>query len=268
MPTLGFVKLVFQILRWLVLGILGVLAVLFLLLVSNNDAKPAGLSEEERAAMVVRLEYSEAADAARFDELIEEFGNKKQLAPGFELQCLLALSHFPELRDTPIDFVVGPVYWPLSSRPEILSTLLPWLERKYLVFISSGSDDHWEPILLKNTPFNEQVAIIAHELGHSVYYQDKTALQLIKIGYRYEYDRDFYLEFERFGDELAIERGLGYQMYDYAWFVRKAFGNSQEKIESNQGGGPYLNPKEIAREMEKYEFYQEPLPLGELYFAE
>ena len=257
-----------QILKWLLLGVAGVLAVVFLLLALNRDAKPTGLNEEERASIAVRKEYSREVDAARLDELSAEFGNKKNLAPGFELQCLLALSHFPELKDTPIDFILGPVYWPLSSRPEIPSTLFPWLERKYLVFISSGSADFWEPILLKNTPFNEQVAIIAHELGHSVYYQDKTALQLLKIGYRYEYDRAFYLEFERYGDELAIERGLGYQMYDYAWFVRKAFGKSREEIENDKGGGPYLNPAEIAREMKKYDFYPEPLPSGDSFFAE
>ena len=112
------------------------------------------------------------------------------------------------------------------------------------------------------------MGIIAHELGHTVYYQDKTALQLISIAYKYENDREFYLEFERHGDELAIQRGLGYQIYDFAWFVRKAFGDTQEEIENDKDGGPYLNPNEIAREMEKYEFYREPLPSGDTFFAE
>ena len=261
-------KVILRVLKWLLLGLLGITAMLFLLLALDRDAKPTGLSEEERAAIVVRKEYSREVDGARFDELKAEFGNKKNLAPGFELQCLLALSHYPELKDTPIDFVLAPVYWPLSSRPEILSTLFPWLERKYLVFISSGSADFWEPILLKNTPFNEQVGIIAHELGHSVYYQDKTAFQLLKIGYRYEYDREYYLEFERYGDELAVARGLGYQMYDFAWFVRKAFGKTLEEIENDKDGGPYLNPEEIIREMKNYDFYRELVPSGASYFAE
>ena len=261
-------KVVFRILKWLVLGVLGVLAVVFLVLSLDQDAKPTGLTVEQRAAIVVRKEYSREVDEPRFDHLLREFGKKKSLAPGFELQCLLALSHYPELKDTPIDFIVGSVHWPLSSRPEILSTFFPPLERKYLVFISDDSTRRFEPILLKNTPFNEQVAIIAHELGHSVYYQDKPALQLVWIAYKYHFDRSFYLEFERYGDELAIQRGLGYQMYDFAWFVRKAFGNSQEEIENDNDGGPYLNPKEIAREMEKYQFYNEPLATGDSYFAE
>lgn len=260
-------KVVLRILKWLVLGVMGFLTVLFLVLVLDQDAKPTGITIEQQAAIVVRKEYSREVDEPRFDQLLREFGYKKKLAPGFELQCLLALSHFPELKDTPIDFIVGPSYWPLSSRPQILSTLLPPLERKYLVLISSDSADFWEPILLKNTPFNEQVGIIAHELGHTVYYQDKTALQLISIAYKYEYDREFYLEFERDGDELAIRRGLGYQMYDYAWFVRKAFGDSQEEIEHDKAGGPYLNPQEIALEMEKYNFYKEPLPSGDSFFC-
>ena len=93
-------KRFFYCLKWIVGGVLGLIVVVFLLLAFDRDAKTTGLTEAERANIVVRKEYSQAEDEARFDELMAEFGNKKSLAPGFELQCLLALSHFPELKDT------------------------------------------------------------------------------------------------------------------------------------------------------------------------
>ncbi len=260
-------KLVFRVIKWILFSAFGLVFSFFLLLALNRDHRVVELSDKDRQSIVARKEYSREADSNRYASLLEEFGRNKNLAEGFELQCLLALSHYPELKDAHIDFVVGDSYWPLSSRPEITSTILPGVQRRLLVLISSGSADFWEPILLKNVPFNAQVGFIGHELAHSVYYQDKTALALIGVAYRYEYDRAFYTEFERDADKLAVERGLGYQLYDLAWFIRKAFGKSQEEIEAEEDGGTYLHPGEIAREMKKYDFYKEPLDTAESYFS-
>ncbi|HMQ64088.1 MAG TPA: hypothetical protein PKE06_25615 [Flavilitoribacter sp.] len=59
--------------------------------------------------------------------------------------------------------------------------------------------------------------------------------------------------------------GLGYQLYDFAFFVRKAFGDSQEKIEAEEGD-MYLSPKELANEMTKYDCYRDTLNHPDHYF--
>jgi len=166
----------------------------------------------------------------------------------------LALSHYPELKETHIDFLVEPAFLPLASRPDPKSILFPWIKRKYLVIISDESTDFFEPILLENTPINEQIGIIGHELGHTIYYLDKSALQMAWIAFKYQSDNSFKVDFEREADKIAVAHGLGYQMYDFAYFVRRAFGQSEEKIEEEEGD-MYLSPKEILMEMEKYDLY-------------
>ncbi len=225
-------KVILRVLKWLFFGILGLVLIVFLLLTLDRGYKTVVLSERDKQSIKAQEEYLPEVDSNLYYFLLEEYGKNKKLAPGFEYQCLLALSHYPELRETPIDFLVQPAFLPLASRPDPKSVLFPWIKRKYLVIISNASADFFEPILLENTPFNEQVGIIGHELGHTVYYQDKNSWQLARIAYRYEYDPLFHDNFERDTDKRAVAHGLGYQLYDFAFFVRIAVGQSPDEIEA------------------------------------
>ncbi|MDX1940878.1 MAG: hypothetical protein SFU99_10030 [Saprospiraceae bacterium] len=49
-------------------------------------------------------------------------------------------------------------------------------------------------------------------------------------------------------------------MYDFAYFVRRAFGQSKESIEKKEGD-MYLSPNEILEEMKKYDFYDRNYPV-------
>ena len=196
-----------------------VILLLFLFIFLDNDyQKDLNYAISQEAVKVQKM-YSAEKDSMLYNALLKEFGENKKLAKGFELQCLLALSHYPELKEVPIDFVIKPTFLPLASRPDPVTVLFPWIKRKYLVVISNASTAFFEPILLRNTPFNEQVGIIGHELGHTVYYLDKSAFDLALIAYRYENNNQFHNTFERDTDKRAIAHGLGYQIYDFAYFV-------------------------------------------------
>src|SRR5690606_6467285 len=253
--------------KGLLLSILGLLLIVFLLLALDRDYQSVVLSEADKKSIKVQKEYGPEVDSSLYFSLLATYGKNKTLPEGYEIQCLLALSHYPELKETPIDFLIQPAFLPLASRPDPLSVLFPWIQRKYLVIISNESADFFEPILLHNTPFNEQVGIIGHELAHTVYYLDKSALQLVYIAFCYKYDRAFHTDFERTTDKRAIAHGLGYQLYDFAFFVRKAFGQSQEEIAAEEGD-TYLSPKEISIEMEKYDFYQDALDSAHTFFVD
>ncbi|MCB0611360.1 MAG: hypothetical protein KDD12_26800 [Lewinella sp.] len=259
-------KIILRIFKWILLSLLGLITVVFILLLLDRDYRNATLTETEKNAMVAQKAYRPETRDSLYEPLLKEYGQNKKLAEGFEFQCLLALSHYPELKETPIEFLVQPAFLPLSSRPDPVTVLSPWIRRKYLVVISSRSTDYFEQILLKNTPFNEQVGIIGHELGHSVFYLDKSALKLVGIAYNYEYDEDYATQFERETDKRAVAHGLGYQLYDFAFFVRKAFGDSQEKIAAEKGD-MYLSPNELAAEMTKYDCYRDTLNPPGHYFT-
>lgn len=259
-------KITLRILKWILLSTLGILLLLFLLLVLDQGAinTPAPPPPSAIKAPAV---YTPNVAPNTYNALLTEFGQQKKLAEGYELQCLLALSHYPELKEVPIDFVIEETFIPLASRPAPISVVFPWVKRKYLVVISSKSADFFEGILMHNLPFNEQVGVLGHELAHSLFYLNKNSLQLARIAYRYEKDGAFHDQFEQETDKRAVAHGLGYQLYDYAFFVRKSFGNTQEEI-AQEEGGTYLSPKELASEMQKYPFYQDTLRPPASYFSE
>src|SRR5688572_33024228 len=93
----------------------------------------------------------------RLDELKQKFGNKKKLPRGYELQALLALSHYPELIDIEIEFVFKESNLPLQTKPLAYTVPMPAKKRKYQVVISKKCKSCMEPTLLKNINFNMMV---------------------------------------------------------------------------------------------------------------
>lgn len=67
----------------------------------------------------IKKEYRKDEYVPKYDSLLKEFGKNKILPVGYELQALIALSHFPELRDVKIRFIMKPSYIPLTSQPNL-----------------------------------------------------------------------------------------------------------------------------------------------------
>ena len=141
----------------------------------------AAIINSPAADAQVTRNYSESEERGRFQELLIEYGQNKSLPPGFELQALLALSHYPELNTVNIRFVIDDVDIPLSSRPHWASLLKGAEKRNYLVVIDSNRKQGNGAFLLKNQPFNAQVGILGHELAHTVYYLDRSFSALLPM---------------------------------------------------------------------------------------
>jgi hypothetical protein len=206
-------------------------------------------------AQTVR-EYVEAEARERYDELLEEFGENKTLPPGYELQALLALSHYPELKSVRIRFMVDDVDIPLSSRPHWTSMLRSARNRTYLVVIDNNREDGRNALLLENQPFNAQVGILGHELAHTVYYLDRSFFGILgdaicQLG-------DCRIQFERATDRRLIDYGLGWQRFDHALYVRgQIYGNREAAMGSEGGGGAYMSPAELLGIMKANEKYSD-----------
>lgn len=200
------------------------------------------------AAQSVR-EYVETDARERYDELFDEFGENKILPPGYELQALLALSHYPELKSVRIRFIVDDVDIPLSSRPHWASMLRSARNRTYLVVIDNNRQGGRNAMLLENQPFNAQVGILGHELAHTVYYLDRSFFGILgdaicQLG-------DCRIQFERATDRRLIDYGLGWQRFDHALYVRgQIYGSREAAMDSQGGGGAYMSPAELLGIME------------------
>ena len=202
---------------------------------------------------VVR-EYVEKEQRDSYSELLAEYGQNKQLPQGYELQALLALSHYPELKQVTVQFIVDDVGIPLSSRPYWGSMLRSARNRIYKVIIDTARDGGRGALLLKNQPFNAQIGIIGHELAHTVYYLDRSFFD-IAVDAICQLN-DCRIQFERATDRRLVDYGLGWQRYDHANFVRGRLTESSGKISTIQGGGgAYMSPAELLTILQNHPSY-------------
>ncbi len=156
------------------------------------------------------------------DSLIDIIGPHKGLPKGFEVAAAIAYSAYPELRDVKIDMVLTQKGAPMESSFNVWSMILPGKKnRKYKILLNDAENTSFDPILLRNLPFDAQVGILAHELGHVVYYHKLNLIQIAKWGWKYIQDDEYHAIHERTTDLMPIYHGLGSQIYQYAYFVRK-----------------------------------------------
>ncbi|QHT69769.1 hypothetical protein GXP67_25545 [Rhodocytophaga rosea] len=206
----------------------------------------AGKSLIEAESLVLQkyqmpvAKYIQADWEPCIDSLRELYGKNKQLIKAYELQILLALSHYPELKEIPIHYYQEEAFLPLASRPEPFRMLYSKQNWQYNVIISTKSIEAMEPILVKNLPFEAQVGIIGHELAHTSYYLDKSVWQMILIGLNYIFP-DFRADFEKNTDRRTIAHGLGWQLLSYAHYARQVMPYEETSL----GSKYYLSPAEI-----------------------
>src|SRR6476659_3042617 len=104
--------------------------------------------------------------------LRNEFGNKKIFPAEIEMECLAALSFYPELKNTDIEFRFGNLNFTMISKPRFKSILKDRTQRQYVIIIQkpglSKNNLEW-----KELSFNAMVGWIGHELGHILHYSHK-----------------------------------------------------------------------------------------------
>ena len=154
------------------------------------------------------------------DSLKAIIGDNKGLPEGFEEVAAIAYSAYPQLKDLNIDMILTQQGAPMESTLKIRSLFGPRKNRQYLIFLNDAQNTFFDPILLRALPFDAQVGILAHELGHIVYYHELNLFQFGKWGLRYLRDDEFRVTHERTTDLMPVYHGLGSQIYQYAYFVR------------------------------------------------
>jgi hypothetical protein len=175
----------------------------------------------------------------------------KQLPPGFEVQALEALSHFPELNMTPIRFRVKDSKMTAKTRPTVISSFLPKGCRKYLVTISNQSIPKLTPILLKAQPYETQVGLLGHELSHISDFSRKSTFRSFRdlIGHLSARWLD---KMEYHTDWIAIQHGLGKNLQAWSSFIRstmhvKYWRGSGYVSDKNNAIERYMNPDTIQK---------------------
>lgn len=200
----------------------------------------------------------DSLDNNYYGTLRKEFGNYKKIPAIYEKPLLIALSYYPELRNTPIRFRV-------RKRHSIAQTRCSWTGlfkrkelRDYVITISDQTELLLTPLLFKNISFNAQIGVAGHELAHVLDFSGYSFLRIIVHGIRNT--SPTYLDrFEFKTDSICVGHGLGYQLLSWSENVRKKM-NTINWRGPDYAGRPqdierYMNPSTILQQIEKHARY-------------
>ncbi len=184
-------------------------------------------------------------DNDKIAQLNADFGSQKTLSEKYKLPTLIALSHYPELKEVPIEFVEQPIKTTMAARPVPASVFQRQGRRHYKIFINNSDNCQ---IHIDEISFNGKIGIIGHELAHILDYEQSTGPGIMGAGLNYATARTK-ATFEKSIDRLTIQRGLGWQLYEWSDFAinRSAASQSYKDFKAST----YLQPEEILSEIDK-----------------
>ncbi|MEP6616513.1 MAG: hypothetical protein ABJA57_08040 [Ginsengibacter sp.] len=142
--------------------------------------------------------------------LQNEYGKNKHFVHAFELQSLIALSHYPELKNSRINFRLA------DKESMAKTTITFWslfFHNKHIV-IYINKNPSTTGLAFSDLPFNAQVGAIAHELAHAADFKSKNLTGMVWWGVRYT-GKTSRIKIERNTDCCTIQHGMGWQLYDF-----------------------------------------------------
>ncbi len=178
---------------------------------------------------------------SQIDRLRKRFGQNKTIPKKHELSILLALSYYPELIGVKIVFKDSKISTTLNARPTTLSLLFRKKQhRKYIVRINTKQKDSL--VTLNEVPFNAKIGLFGHEFNHFIDYERLNLFGVMKRLFSYT-NKKSKEKFEKEIDLMTIKRGLGWQLYDWSFYV---LNRSDAKIKYKAFKKLiYLEPEEI-----------------------
>jgi hypothetical protein len=181
------------------------------------------------------------------DALIEQFGVNKTFQPQIKEAALVALSRFPELKNTRIEFLFKNITTTMETRPKINLKAFT-KHRTYQVFINLNQGKN-KALDIDSLSETIKIGWIAHELGHIVDYENRTALSILAMGFYYFTVPSFKKNVEQSVDIIAIRHGFGREQIAGIEYLLY-HSNASEKYKKNSVKY-YLSLEAMKEEIEK-----------------
>lgn len=179
---------------------------------------------------------------AQLEELKKEFPLVENVPKEYELAIYKAIEYYPELKDNKIRFKQKKIGTTLNARPTLRSLFYKRKSKRVYVVRINNSYDKKEIITLDKVNFNAQIGVIGHEYAHFLDYSKRDFFQIIDRGIDYLTLRRK-AKFEKEIDTHTIERGLGWQCYEWSCFVHYQSAATEEYLEFKRK--VYLGPEDI-----------------------
>ncbi len=126
-------------------------------------------------------------------------------------ETYVALSHYPELKDTLIEFKFKKNIKKsfMQAQPKLSGFFKNRKHRSYVIYINEKFKIEDETFSVKDVPSEVLIGWLGHELGHVMDYRDRSAIDMLWFGIRYVTSNNYIREAERAADTYAVNHGLG-----------------------------------------------------------
>lgn len=160
-------------------------------------------------------------------------------------EAYIALSHYPELKDTPIEFRFKKNIKKsfMQAQPKLSGLFKKRGDRSYLIFINEKFKIEDEIFDITSVPSEVLIGWLGHELGHIMDYRDRKGIELMWFGIKYITSKNYIREAERAADTYAVNHGLGNNIIATKNFIinhSKLSESYKDRIQDL-----YLSPEEI-----------------------
>ena len=160
-------------------------------------------------------------------------------------EVYVALSHYPELKDTPIDFRFKKNIKKsfMQAQPKMKGLLKKKKNRSYIIFINEKFTIEDEVFDITAVPSEVLIGWIGHELGHIMDYRERSAVDLVWFGIKYVTSKNYIREAEKVADTYAVNHGLGQEIIATKNFIinhSRLSDTYKDRIQDL-----YLSPEEI-----------------------
>ncbi|MEE1971940.1 hypothetical protein V1H85_05755 [Maribacter flavus] len=160
-------------------------------------------------------------------------------------EALIALSHYPELANTPIEFKFKKHIEKstMQAQPAFWSVFRQKKKRKYKILISEKIKIADSVYLTKDIPSKIMIGWLGHELGHIMDFRNRSGLNLIGFGIRYLSSKRYIRKAERRADSFAVIHGMEDYILATKEFILEKAGLTERYV--NRIKRLYLSPEEI-----------------------
>ncbi|MCL2727878.1 MAG: hypothetical protein FWD56_05795 [Bacteroidales bacterium] len=129
----------------------------------------------------------------------------------------LAATYYPDLCSTKIHLKYGKIKTSMAALPRFGSIFKKPHKRTYKIIVNANPNKP-QARLIYDAPFDAIVGVMGHELAHVSDYNTKSSWQIARTGIRYM-SKNQRKTIEHQTDSITIARGLGMQLYQFAYYV-------------------------------------------------
>ncbi|UZO81089.1 hypothetical protein NBT05_01105 [Aquimarina sp. ERC-38] len=121
-------------------------------------------------------------------------------------EAITALSHYPELKETYIEFKFKESLGKsmMKAQPKFFTLFRNRKNRKYIILMSRNFTLDGTSLDFNTIPKNVLIGWLGHELGHIMDYRERSSLDLTLFGIRYYFSGKHIREAERTADTFAV----------------------------------------------------------------